>query len=116
MKKILIGILAMACAGISFANDGIAHSSFTATNDTNLLMRSDTSTNTIVHTLTAVVVSSATAGGVLKIYNSTFSAVNPITFVDLGTVGVRQFFDIQVKGIFYTTTGNSNGVSIIYKQ
>lgn len=112
----MIAVLALGLSSIAYAGGPIAYSSFTATTDSTLL-RSATSTNTIVQTLTAVVVSSASAasGAVLKIYNSTWTTSNQVAMISLTTVGYYPFNDTVLKGIFYTTTGNSSGVTIIYK-
>ena len=114
MKKYIIGLLALASTA-AFAGGPIAYSSYTATNDTAVL-RSATSTNTIVQTLSAVVVASTSpAGGFLKIYNSTWTTNNQIANIGLSTNGYYEFHDTVLKGIYYTTVGNTNGVTIIYK-
>lgn len=113
MKKLILVLSVLACSK-AFAGSPIAYSSFTATNDSALL-RSATSTNTIVQTLSAVIVSSISTGGTLKIYNSTYTTANQVAAVSLGTVGLYQFNDVVMKGIFYTITNNAAGVTIIYK-
>lgn len=115
MKRLLIGFTALFTACNAFAGGSVAYSSYTATNDTALL-RSATSTNTIAQTLSAVVVASTSpAGGVLKIYNSTWTTTNQIANIGLISTGYYEFHDVVVKGIYYTTVGNTNGVTIIYK-
>lgn len=115
MKKILITLFALASSTLAFAGGPIAYSSFTATNDTNKLLRSVTSTNTIVQTLSAVVVSSASVGGQLLIYNSTWTTTGQVANISLNNTGYYEFHDVVLKGITYSTTGNTSGVTIIYK-
>jgi hypothetical protein len=115
MKKLITILSVLACSTLAYAGGPVAYSSYTATNDTALL-RSVTSTNTIVQTLSAVVVASTSpAGGVLKIYNSTWTTNNQIANIGLTTNGYYEFHDVVLKGIYYTTVGNTNGVTIIYK-
>lgn len=114
MKKVILMLLALAFPALAFAGGPIAYSSFTVTNDS-ALIRSATSTNTVVNTLSAVIVSSPTAGGMLKIYNSTWTTSNQVANISLATVQQYQFNDTVLKGIFYVITSNANGVTIIYK-
>lgn len=106
--------MAFNLATFAYATDKISYSSFTATNDT-ALIRSVTSTNTIPTTLSAVIVSSPTTGGLLKIYSSTFTTANLVANISLTNIGYYDFRDVPMRGIYYATTVNSNGVTIIYK-
>jgi hypothetical protein len=116
MKKLLTILSVLACSTLAHAGGPVAYSSFTLTTDS-ALIRPATSTNTIAQTLVAVNVSSASAatGAVLKIFNSTFTTANQVASIALTSVGTYEFHDVVMKGIFYTTTGNSSGVTIIYK-
>lgn len=115
MKKLLVVLAVLALSKMAYAGGPIAYSSYTATNETALL-RSATSTNTIVQTLSAVIVSSASnAGGFLKIYNSTYTTSGQVIFVNTNVTGYYDLHDVVLKGIYYTTSGNNGGVTIIYK-
>lgn len=115
MKKLIMGVMALFVPMALYAGGPVAYSSFTATNDTGKLLRSVTSTNTIVQTLSAVVVSSASAGGQLLIYNSTWTTTGQVANISLNVTGYYEFHDVVMKGITYSTTGNGSGVTIIYK-
>ncbi len=112
MKKLITALLL--CASIGYAEDGIYRASTTFSNDLALIQPS---TNTVPQVLEAVVVGSASLGGLLTIYNSTFGAttMSTITYINLTNTGFYDFKGIRVKGIYYRTTGNSNGITIIYK-
>lgn len=117
MKKLLIlTLLALSCASVVRA-DGTAESSFTATND-NRALAMKASTSTIPHILTAIIVSSASAGGTLTIFNSSFttSVMSTVAVIGLNSVGYYPFYDLRLKGLVYNTAGNVFGVTIIYKQ
>lgn len=90
---------------------GINYSSFTATNETGAEISG-------AYSLAYINVSSATPGGLLSIYDSkkSTSAVYQIGKIDLSTVH-SYIYDIRLSsGLTYTTSSNSNGVSIIYKK
>lgn len=110
-------ILTLGCSSYGFAEGSVVHSSFTITNESASVMKVDTATNTIAHVLSAVIVSSPSAGGTLKIFNSSFT-VNAATvaIIGLGTVMTYPFNDLQLKGIMYAITANSAGVVIQYKN
>lgn len=116
MKKLFLALtLFLAGVGRIYA-DTPASSSYTATNDTQLL-RSQTSTNTIVRTLVGVIVSSPSSVGLLKIYNSTYTtAGSTVATISLATVQNYDFHSVVLRGIYYITTGNSNGVTILYRD
>lgn len=111
MKKALLALLLLA-TGSAFAVDPLTidRSSFTLSNESAYIASSTY--------LTRIIVSSATANAVLKIFNSTFTTVSAstIAIVDMSRVGMYDFGNTQVKGLFYVTTGNGNGVNIIYKK
>lgn len=66
--------------------------------------------------LFAVVVPSATSGGVLGLYDSSGAASGFISSVTLQAI-YNPIFQVRVSsGITYTTTGNANGVVIIYRN
>lgn len=114
MKRILIAILALGCASVSMAEGTAYRSTWTATNETAILE----STTTVIHTLSQIIVSSASPNGLLLIVNSSFTInASTIALINLAEVGTYDFKDLFVsKGLWYRTTGNSNGVTIIYKR
>jgi hypothetical protein len=66
--------------------------------------------------LKSIVISSSTAGGFVTVYNSTWTAENQVLpAIDMGTKGVYEVDLYMSNGITYTTTGNGNGVSFIYR-
>lgn len=66
--------------------------------------------------LDVVVIGMATSGGVLELYNSTFTTSVLISSISLATVGHRDFKNTKVRGLYWRTSTNTNGVSVIYKQ
>ncbi len=115
MKKLMLIMLALSCASVNYAST-VSYSSTTLTNDMQQTLRSTTSTNTVVQQLTAIIITSPTIGGVCKIFNSSYAvAAATVAIIGMNTVGYYPFYDIPLKGITYTTSGNTNGVIIIYK-
>ena len=112
MKKLLLAVISLFVMSPLMA-DGINNnrSSFTATND-NLVYISSSGF------LENIVVGVASAGGVLTIYNSTWTATGSVvvTSVSLATVNTYNYGNTQVKGLFYRTVGNTGGVTIIYRN
>jgi hypothetical protein len=110
MKKTLIALLVLLCAGPSFA-DQVSKASHTMTSESGYIA---------ARNLSRVMVGTTSSGGVCKIYNSTSAAgatVSTLISSFTMTVGNPLDFDnLNVKGIFYITTSNSNGITIIYKQ
>lgn len=66
--------------------------------------------------LDKVVVGAASAGGVLELYNSTFTTSVLISSISLATVRYVDFSNLQVNGIYWRTSTNLSGVTIIYKK
>lgn len=66
--------------------------------------------------LDVVMIGAASAGGVLELYNSTFTTNGFISSVTLTTVGYLDFKNLAVQGIFWRIASNAAGVSIIYKS
>lgn len=109
MKKLIVALL-IGCAGMVSADPAtILRSSFTNTNDTNLYISSS-------GYLDAVIIGVASAGGFLSIFNSTYTNTVMVSSISLATVGERHFNGILLKGITYTTVGNTGGITIIYRQ
>ncbi len=115
MKKlILVSLLTLGIYGISHAyegqqvNDCIFRSSYTKTADT--LQRISGA-----RYLKRVVVSSATAGGSIRIYDSQGSTTGQIATVDEGTLNQYDFNIYVSSGLTYSTVGNANGATFIYK-
>jgi len=95
-----------------FSNDCIYKTSSTFTNETKQIVGD---TNTLY--FKSVVVSSATSAASLTIYDSLGSTITATKIVvDLSTVNVYPFDLYLSSGLTYTTVGNSNGVSIIYRK
>lgn len=110
MKKLLVYFLFI--CGSAFAGDSFSpsRSSFTQTNESGYISSSTR--------LVAVDVGIASAGGTLKIYNSTWTTNVLISSISLATIQNHYYGDegIAVSGIFYITGANANGVTIIYKR
>lgn len=112
MKRglLYLSLILSLATGSAYANDPnmINRSSFTATNETAYLAAAY---------LDAVVVSSVSAAGVLTIYNSTFTTTAKVATISLGTVMEYDFKNLQVKGIYYVLSGNTQpGLTILYKK
>jgi len=119
MKKILFVLPLLVvmlslpvAAGSSFINPCIFKSSHTRTSDTT----KEISSTKHVKYLRSVIVSSPTADGWMTIYNSRGAASNEIGTVDLGTAN-QYNYDLSISsGLTYTTSGNANGVTILYQD
>ena len=116
MKKI-ISLALLFLASVSFAGERmipqvtqcVFKSSYTATADTAKYISNS-------KYIDGIIVSSASAGGWIKIYNSTFTAAGQlIPAIDLSTVGYWPLH-LVVSGLTYTTSGNTNGIAIIYRE
>lgn len=114
MKRLLVFLAALGLSTVCFAANDTSLSSFTATNDSAVI--TVPGSGVVAHVLSRILVSSTSAIGTIKIFNSTFTTTNPVATIHLGTVFMYDFDNLQLKGIFYTTTSNTNGVTIIYKQ
>ncbi len=117
MKKItalaLLFLASVSFAGQRFVpqnNPCIFKSSYTATADTTKYIASSMY-------LDSIVVSSASIGGLVTVYNSTFTSVNQVLpTINMNNVGVWRVNLFMSQGITYTTVGNTNGVSFIYRE
>lgn len=109
MKKYIVALLcgcaSLAVAAVPASNN---RSSFTQTNDT-------TQRITAAY-LDKIIISAASTGGVLTVYNSTWTTTPVISSITLGTVGTYHYNDLGVAGLVYTTISNTAGVTIIYKR
>lgn len=112
----MCAVLLMALTGLVSA-DQVSQSSFTTTNDVATL-NSQTSTNTLSHTLIGVMVSCPTTGGILRIFNSSFTTavMSTVAVINMNALGNYPFYNRILKGITYSISGNGNGVTIIYKD
>jgi hypothetical protein len=119
MKRLIAAVFmfGLAC-GIASAdqrhavqtNTCIFKSSYTATSETAKYIPNS-------QYLARIIVSSATAGGWVKVYDSTWTASGQfLPAVNLGAVGVCEIGVAAVNGITYTSSGNTNGVSFIYRE
>ena len=118
MKKILFSILvvivlvsAIYSAGVpTYSNTAIFQSSFTKTNETGKAI----SGARWVH---SIIVSSTTTGGVIYLYDSIGSTTTGnFGVVDLGSLNAYPYDLWLSSGFTYTTSGNANGVTIMYKK
>ena len=109
MKSLLIA--ATLLLGVSVVNADL-----TQVNRSSAIAAVNYSTYVAAGFLDSVVIGMATSGGVLEIYNSTFTTSVLISSISLATVGDRQFNNLAVKGLFYRVSTNTNGVTIIYKR
>jgi hypothetical protein len=105
MKK-LIAVAVLLLAGPAMA-DQVTKSSTTLTNESGYIA---------ARQLVRVLVGATSANGVLKIYNSTYTTSGLISSATLVTGNALDFENLNVKGIYYVTTGNTNGLTIIYRQ
>lgn len=108
MKRLLMSFVAAALVSPVFADPATPNrSSFTATND---------GAHIAAMYLDKVIVGVASTGGVLKIYSSTHTTSVLISSISLATVATHNFENLAVKGIYYVTNSNANGVTILYKR
>jgi hypothetical protein len=115
MKRLflsLIAVVGMSLVTNCYAGDTVSfnRSSFTQTSDAGVYISSS-------GYLDSVVIGVASTGGVLKIYNSSWTTNSVlVSSISLATVQNIYFNNVQLKGIYYVVDRNSNGVTIIYKQ
>ena len=110
MKKLILVVILFlmrtfvpAISFIPQVNTCIYESSFTATNETKANIVD-------VEFFKSIIVSSASTGGSVTIYDSIKSTQNIIGIVDLSDKGVYDFELYVSSGLTYTTLGNTNGV------
>lgn len=119
MKKYLLSSLLLGCLGVAQADNiqTVARTSFTLTNDSQVLITSAGATYSPVY-LSGIVIGAASAGGMLTLFNSSWTNTKAVTIssISLGAVGYIQFYDVALTALSYTTMNNSGGVSIIYKK
>lgn len=117
MRKLIIAGLLLTSSVVLAApkpvNFSIYRASYTATNETAAEIQQG---NQSVDFLHAVIISSATTGGVLKLYDSQGSASSLFALIDLSAKNDFAFDVWLSSGLTYTTSGNSNGVTIIYRK
>lgn len=112
MKKTLVALL-MGCASIAGAvvPATVNRASRTVTNDSAYISSSTY--------LDKVIVTSPIVGGILGVYDSTFSNAPSLLISSVSLFSTQQidFQDLGVRGIYYVTTGNGGlGVTILYKK
>lgn len=107
MKRLIALLLLL--TGTVYA-ESYSQSSFTLTNDSAAISSAKI--------LDKIIVPKATATGFLTIFNSTWSSQpsNCISSISLATVYEYDYTNMPVRGVFYTTTNNTNGFTIIYKK
>lgn len=106
MKKLLIALLLLGSTAHAELTDIHKSSNIAAANSTGYLAAGY---------LDKIIVSMATSGGVLELYNSTFTTSVLIASCSLAAVTNHNFSNSEVKGLFWRTSSNTNGVQIIYK-
>lgn len=91
-------------------------SSFTATNETTATISSTTMPGGV---FVGVAISSSMSNGLVTFYDSRGSATNTIGKLSLTSSGQQSWyvpFEVRVSsGLTYTTTGNTVGITIVYK-
>lgn len=107
MKKIL-ALLLIAGTSLAVEPQTVNRSSFTKTNNESGYIAANY--------LDKVIVGVATTGGALLLYNSTWTASVLISSISLGSVGMYDFANTAVAGIYYVTGAATSGVTIIYKK
>lgn len=65
--------------------------------------------------LDKVIVAMTSSGGVLRLFNSTWTTSVQISSISLGTIATHDFSNMQVQGLFLSINNNANGVTILYK-
>ena len=110
MIKKLFAVLMLAASASYAVSFEVNQASHTATNDT-LQQIGSTDKSTFV----GVIVSSPTSGGLLSVYNSQGAASSKVADVSLGTVQSPEYNVRMSSGITYSTTGNSGGVTILWR-
>lgn len=122
MKKLIgIGILFCSCTAFAVDPGTVNIASFTQTNDAIACIVNSTgpggSPVVTPHYLDKVDVGVASgAGSVITLFNSTFTNTPVISSITLTSVQNHNYENLQVRGICYTTVGNTGGVTIIYKK
>lgn len=118
MKKFLLFLLMASLTKACLAywdTVEMYQSSYTAANNTTTVLA-----NTPPGTVFAGVVISTSVGGTLKVYDSSGAASGQIANLLLSGNGEGSFcipFNVVVSsGITYTTTGNSGGITFIFKR
>jgi hypothetical protein len=113
MKRLLLALLfvpSFVLADVGSVNQ----SSFTAT--------SEARANIPARILDKIIVGTASSGGTLVVWSSTSTTAGSLTpsvliaSVTLGTANMYDFNDLKVRGITYQTNGNTNGVTILFKN
>ncbi len=128
MKKLIVVGLSLAMSSMAFAyteTREINVSSFSATNDTCKWISSTSGTPGFSAQVSStgpntdfrgIEFGSGTIGGVIGVYDTTFSCV-PSTLISSFTMNTAREAHFNVRlynGLSYTVTGNSNGVTILY--
>jgi hypothetical protein len=108
MKRLVAALLLLASPSFAMDTNRVQKSSYVAVNQTAYLAASF---------LDKVIVGATSAGGVLEIYNSTFTTTGTlVASITLGTINYIDFQDLQVKGVYYKTSTATNGVTILFKS
>jgi hypothetical protein len=114
-KIVFFGLVLLGPVSLGYAahveSYDLLSASYTATSET--AKRIETSPGSV---LACVVVGSASPSGLLKIYDSSAAASNQIANISLTVTG-NYDFDVRLSsGLTYTTTSNTAGVTITYKN
>lgn len=109
MKKLLVTLLLLS-VGIASANEP------NTINKSSAPVAANSTGYIPANYLDTIIIGMATAGGVLELYNSTFTTSVLISSISLATVGTRDFKNLKVNGLFWRASSNTNGVTIIYKS
>lgn len=107
MKKALFLLLGLGLLTSPAMADQVNKASFTLTNETAYIA---------ARNLNRIVVGVTSTAGFITVFNSTFTTALPISSMSLTAGNILDFDNLQVKGIYYRTAGNTGGVTIIYRN
>lgn len=112
MKKIFMLLMFVVCPAFAITSGTVNKSSFTLTNDSSKCIAA--------RELDKVIVGSASGVGAIILVNSTFTVTGSSLSVQVSSISLNtpmsyDFNDLLVRGICYSTTGNTAGVTILYK-
>ena len=110
---VILGILVFGitngfCAGKTFTNPCVFASSFTKTAESAYIPAGY---------FYGVIIGSASVGsGNIAVYDSTWTTVNQIGNIGIDTKGVYEYQTYLKNGLYYVISGNSAGLSIIWRK
>jgi hypothetical protein len=116
MKKLFLFLTLLGAPHLGMAANiesyNLGSSSYIATNEGPVRIP-NTRPGTV---LLYVAVGTASAGGTLRIYDSSGVASGQIANITLGTVGFYRYDVVLSSALTYTSANATNGVTLIYKK